>query len=80
MKRNLEMSAIQVLKSNDTIESSEKLQGETKGHTNPRSISEQYSASEDDDEIQAIVRDPKTAKDTFNKKPNVLYNYDCHPT
>ena len=36
--------------------------------------------SEDDDEIQAIVRDPKTSKDTFNKKPVALFHYDCHPT
>ena len=34
----------------------------------------------EDDEVQDILRDPKTAKDTFDKKPTVLFHYDCHPT
>ena len=36
--------------------------------------------SEVDDEITAIVTDPKTKSDTFGKKPIVLYHFDSHAT
>ena len=36
--------------------------------------------SEVDDEITAIVTDPKTKSDTFGKKPVVLFHFDSHAT
>ena len=66
------MSAIQIEKSTESSEQ----------HSSPkqRRSSNELSPTEDDDEIQAIIRNPKSGKETVNNASSTLNNYDGHPT